>query len=315
MGSERINRNNKTKADSFWGTANQYAQAWMDAINPLSSTYTAPIKNLFGAADTKEAFQSPASERGDINKGFNVAGVQYYPDGTPFDSPGEGYSIDQYGRTIPHSWQKEGQTMKPGAADAPATDIDPVEIDPDKNTSAPDSAAPALGAAQTWQTMRNMAVADSASFGGSAPTDNTNDYSVADSAIFGRDLAESDAIKGGGYTETLITPDGIGETTINKADNKASDWSSAKAKAASASAFLNAPAGQGALGPLAAADAAVGVSRGGDKDGSFLNLSRDGKTYQIRGSQQDMATAAAKARAGANIFGDFDFKELPVNAE
>ena len=307
MGSKKINRDVKTKADddrlNALGRAGQWLQDNIfytpDKIKEINSAYQA---NYGENANTEST-----SPKGDINKGWTTAGVQYYPDGTPYDSPGKGYSMDQYGRPIPHNWQSEGTTIKPFTPSETTeiqTPVPPADTAASEPITTPETALPAISLAKSWADQREIPVIDSQSFvnPGTAkePTVDTNTY--------GSKMTGPDG------EEMPIEAETWSEETNSMVDAK-TDWSKAKARASSASAFLNAPAGSGALGPLAARDAAVGVSRGVDKDGNFLNYKRDGKTYQIRGSQDDMATAAYKAAGGDNIFGEYDFKELPQSAE
>ena len=307
MGSERINRDVKTKADddrlNALGRAGQWLQDNIfytpDKIKEINSAYQANFGD--GAKSTSE------SPKGDINKGWTTAGVQYYPDGTPYDSPGEGYSIDQYGRPIPHKWQSEGASLKPFVPSETTeiqTPVPPADTAASEPITTPETAQPALTLAKSWADQQNLGVTDSTTFF------NTGDSNepLVDTNTYGSKMTGPDG------KEVPIEAEKWDESQHSMVDVK-QDWSKAKARAASASAFLNAPAGSGALGPLAARDAAVGVTRGVDKDGNFLNYKRDGKTYQIRGSQDDMATAAYKASGGDNIFGEYDFKELPQTTE
>ena len=324
MGSKKINRENQTKSDSVLN-ANALAKAWLNTLNPFSM-YTGDSsyqKAISGKTSAKEQTQAPAPV-----SNYTVNGVLYDgPSGRPYNSPKGGYSIDEYGRPIAHTSQTPGLSIRPKQSSAlmepdqppiaplqttvsPQSTVEPIQIgrddpfapldSPEPATAAPASAEPALSRAATWASIRKIPVTDSNVYMSYAD----GDKDLADTNSYGSVMTGPDG-------ETIpIEAEKWDESQGAMVDIK-QDWSKAKAKAASATAFLNAEPGQGAIGPLAAAEAAVGVSRGGDSKGSFLNLQRDGKTYQIRGTQQDMASAAAKARAGKNIFGDFDFKELP----
>ena len=318
MGSERLNRNNPTKSNDTLRQASDLAKAWMSAMNPLA-TYTNALGGLASPAQAKA--DNSKSTNKPVLSSFKVGNTLYNSDGTPYDSPGAPYSIDQFGRPILHSSQTTGQLIKPQQSRAVADPqseapqvVEPTNPYPGgrEDPFAPlDSAVPevqlepvnveAIERANTWADNFKLPVSDSRKFFDTG--DSTEP--LIDTNTYGSKMTGPDG------EEIPIEAEKWDEETNSMVDVK-QDWSQAKSRAASARAFLDAAPGQGALGPLAAAEAAVGVSRGGDKDGSFLNLQRDGKTYQIRGSQADMATAAAKARAGKNIFGEYEFKQLPL---
>ena len=121
----------------------------------------------------------------------------------------------------------EGVTREEGI-EATKTDLETeLRNDERTNSNGIKQRGMTLGGIKQFNEQYGLEVADGSALfnlnGSNGQTgDNSNDYSVGDAAVMGVPLSQSGPIKQGGFVETVISPDGVGESvphTLGQTDN------------------------------------------------------------------------------------------------